>query len=64
MSQPEIQHLKAEMRELNGQVYAGYKRIIDLLKEVDDLKETIESQQIVINALAESARGRDNKSNG
>ena len=64
MSKAEIQILKDDIKELNEQVYAGYKRIIVLLKEVDDLKETIESQQIVINALAESARGRDNKSNG
>lgn len=64
MSNAETQILKGEMRELNEQVYAGYKRIIALLQEVDDLKEEIASQQAVINALAESASGRDYKSNG
>ena len=64
MSKAEIQILKSDIRELNEQVYAGYKRIIVLLQEVDNLNEQIANQQDVINALAESASGRDTKSNG
>lgn len=64
MTKAEIQILKSDIRELNEQVYAGYKRIIVLLQEIDGLKEQVANQQDVINALAESASERDNKSNG
>jgi len=64
MSKAEIQILKSDVRELNEQVYAGYKRIIVLLQEIEDLKVQVANQQDVINGLAESARERDRKSNG
>lgn len=64
MSKAEVKILQDDIRELNEQVYAGYSRILVLRKEMETLKETIADQQDVIGALAESASGRDNKSNG
>lgn len=64
MTKAEVKILQQDIRELNEQVYAGYKRIIDLHNEVDALKDTIASQQTIIDALAESASGRDRKSDG
>ena len=65
MSKAEVKILQDDIKELNEQVYSGYKRIIVLLKEVDDLKETIADQADIIDDLvAESASGRERKSDG
>ena len=64
MSKAEVKILQQDVKDLNEQLYASYDRIIVLLKENTDLKQKIASQQDVVNALAESASGRDRNSNG
>ena len=54
--------LQDEVKELNVQLYAGYTRIMGLLNEIKSLNTKIADQQDVIDALAESASGRDRKS--
>lgn len=51
--------LRDDVSELNEQLYASYARIIELVAENQKLSKQIDSQSNVINALAESARGRD-----
>lgn len=64
MSKAEVKILQHDVKELNEQLYASYARIIELNEEIKNLNETIADQQDVINALAESASGRDRSSNG
>ena len=63
MSKAEVKILQEEIKTLNKQLYESYDRIIELLKENTDLKEQAESQQDVINALAESLRGQQRNEN-
>jgi len=64
MSNAEVKILQQDVKELNEQLYASYARVIELNDEVNSLKIKVVCQQDVIDALAESASGRDRTSNG
>lgn len=63
MSKANEKILRDDVKILNEQLYASYARVVELVEEVRILNKKIASQQDVINALAESASGRDRNSN-